>query len=194
MKDFLVTISVEKAFDSLDHKSLISIFKKFGFGQNLISWIEIILKNQESWVINGGTTTQYLKLNRRTRQGDPTSAYLFILVLEILFLLIKENHRIKELNIFYHCYLYSTYADDTIFFLKDINSIKEMINSFHIFSRFSGLRPNLSKCEIVGLGVSKRVKMAVCGTQCVDLALDTIKILGTHFSYNEKLKEERNFM
>ena len=35
--------------------------------------------------------------------------------------------------------------------------------------------------------------MAVCGIQCVDLVSDTIKILGTHFSYNEKLKEERNF-
>ena len=35
--------------------------------------------------------------------------------------------------------------------------------------------------------------MAVCGIQCVDLVLDAIKILGTHFSYNEKLKEEINF-
>ena len=35
--------------------------------------------------------------------------------------------------------------------------------------------------------------MAVCGIQCFDLVLDTIKILGTHFSYNEKLKEEINF-
>ena len=35
--------------------------------------------------------------------------------------------------------------------------------------------------------------MAVCGIQCVDLVLDTIKVLGTHFSYNAKLKEERNF-
>ena len=35
--------------------------------------------------------------------------------------------------------------------------------------------------------------MAACGTQCVDLVLDTIKILGTNFSYNEKLKEERSF-
>ena len=68
-----------------------------------------------------------------------------------------------------------------------------MVNSFHIFSRFSGLRPNLSKCEIPGIGVLKGVKVAVCGTQCVDLVLDTIKILGMHFSYNEKLKEERNF-
>ena len=37
------------------------------------------------------------------------------------------------------------------------------------------------------------VKVAACGIQCVDLVSDTIKILGTHFSYNEKLKVERNF-
>ena len=151
------------------------------------------MKNQESYVINGGTTTKYFKPNRGASQGHPISAYLFILALEILFPLIKENPSIKGLNIFDHCYLYSAYADDTTSFLKDINSIEEMVNSFHIFSRFSGLRPNLSKCEIAGIGVLKGVKVAVCGIQCVDLVLDTIKILGTHFCYNEKLKEERNF-
>ena len=128
-------MDVEKAFDSLDHKFLISVLKKFGFGQRFISWIEIILKNLESCVINGGTTTKYFKLNRGARQGDPISAYLFISTFEILFLLIKENTYIKGLNIFDHCYLYSAYADDTTFFLKDVNSIKEMVNSFHIFSR-----------------------------------------------------------
>ena len=35
--------------------------------------------------------------------------------------------------------------------------------------------------------------MAVCGMRCIDLNIDTLKILGTHFSYNEKLKEEKNF-
>ena len=34
--------------------------------------------------------------------------------------------------------------------------------------------------------------MAVCGIQCADLVSDTIIILGTHFSYNENLKEQRN--
>ena len=68
-----------------------------------------------------------------------------------------------------------------------------MVNSFHIFSRFSGLRPNLSRCEIAGIGVWKGVKVAVCGIQFVDLLLDNIKILGMHFSYNKKIKEEKNF-
>ena len=90
MEDFLVKMDLEKAFDSLDHKFLISVLNKFGFGQNFISWIEIILKNQESCVINGGTTTKYFKLNRGARQGDSISAHLFILAFEILFLLIKK--------------------------------------------------------------------------------------------------------
>ena len=188
VEGFLVTMDVEKAFDSLDQKCLISALKKFGFSQNFISWIEIILKNQESCSIKGGTTTKYFKLNRGACQGDSISTYLFILGFEILFLIIKENPHVKRLNIFYHCYLYSAYADDTTFFLKDVSSIKEMVNNFHIFSRFSGLRPNLSKCEIVGIGVLKGVKVAVCGIQCVDLVLDTIRILGMHFSYNKKLK------
>ena len=54
-----------------------------------------------------------------------------------------------------------------------------MGNNFHIFSRFPGLRPNLNKCEIAGKGVLKRE--AICGLQCIDLVLDTIKILGIHF-------------
>ena len=29
--------------------------------------------------------------------------------------------------------------------------------------------------------------------RCVDLGNDTLKVLGTHFSCKEKLKEERNF-
>ena len=34
--------------------------------------------------------------------------------------------------------------------------------------------------------------MAVCGLRCIDLNNDTLKILGTHFSFSEKLKEEKN--
>ena len=128
-------VDVEKAFDSLDHKFLISVLKKFGFGQNFISWIEIILKTQELCVINGGTTTKYLKINRGARQGYLISAYLFTLMLEILFLLNKQNPRIKKSNIFFIA-IYAHNLDDAIFFLKDVNSIKEMVNSFLIFSRF----------------------------------------------------------
>ena len=53
------------------------------------------------------------------RQGGPISAYLFILVLEIGFLYIKENRNIKGIKIFNNIFLYSAYANDTTFFVID---------------------------------------------------------------------------
>ena len=82
-------------------------------------------------------------------------------------------------------FLYTAYADDSTFFLRDILSLKELINSFNQFYHFSGLKANIGKCEIAGIGSLKGVTEAVCGLKSVDLSNDTIKILGIHFSYNK---------
>ena len=132
-------------------------------------------------------------LDKSAHQVDPISAFLFILALEIFFLLIKAKPEIAVLTIFDHCYLYSAYADGTTFFLSDTISIKNMVDTFHLFLEFSELKINLSKCEITGIEVLKGVQVAVCGMRRVDLKNDTLKILATNLSYNEKLKEERNF-
>lgn len=50
----------------------------------------MLLRNHKSCIVNGGTTTKHFKLEKDTRQGDPDSAYLYVLVLEIVFLYIKE--------------------------------------------------------------------------------------------------------
>ena len=120
-------MDTEEAFDSLDHNVLSSVLRKFGFGKNFITLIEIILKDQLSCAINGGTTTQYFNLERGARQGDPISAYLFILTLEILFLLIKKDPEIKGIEIFENCFIYAAYADDTTFFLKDLQYIADLV-------------------------------------------------------------------
>ena len=130
---------------------------------------------------------------RGARKGNPIPAFLFILALEILFILIKSKPEIEGMTIFDYNYLYSAYADDTTFFLKDIISVKHMVDTSHFFSYFSGLKPNLTKSEIAGIGVLKGVQVAVCDMRCIDLNVDMLKILGTHFSYNEKLKEKKNF-
>ena len=44
---FLVTMDIEKSFDSLDHSFLISVLKKFGFGKKFITRIETLLKDQQ---------------------------------------------------------------------------------------------------------------------------------------------------
>ena len=61
------------------------------------------------------------------------------------------------------------------------------------FSYFSELKINSTKSKIAGIDVLKGVQMAVCGMRCTDLNNDMLKIFGTHFSYNEKLKVEKFF-
>ena len=92
-----------------------------------------MLNNQESCVINGGKTANFFMLGRVAHQGDRISVFLFILVLEILFPLIKTTSDIAGQANFDHCYLYSAYADDTTFFLKYTISKKNMVDTFHFF-------------------------------------------------------------
>ena len=68
------------------------------------------------------------------------------------------------------------------------------MKSLKLFSKFPGLKPNILKCEVAGIGPLKGVKMAVCGIKCIDLTTETIKILGMHFSYNHKLQIQKNFL
>ena len=135
------------------------------------------MQNQEYWVINEGTTTNYFKLERGTTQGDPISAYLFTIVLEIAFLFIMQNKNINGLNIFEKkTFLCTAYVDNTKFFLKDEKSIIELMKTFDILSTFSGLKRNKSNCEIAGLRALKGVQLVLCGMDCIDLMFSAIKI------------------
>lgn len=49
-ESFLVTISIEKAFNTVNHNFLIMVLEKVGFGNMFIQWIKILLKDQESCI------------------------------------------------------------------------------------------------------------------------------------------------
>ena len=97
-------------------------------------------------------TTPYFNLENGARQGHPIPAHLFIPTLEVLFELIKNNPDIRGITIFNHAVLYTTFADDSTFFLIDLLSVKNLIGTFKVYSLLSGLKANFSKCEIAGLG------------------------------------------
>ena len=69
-----------------------------------------------------------------------------------------------------------------MFFLENKESIEELVKTVTLFPSFSGLKPNISKCEICELGPLKWVEMAFSSMQSVDLTRYAIKILGIYFS------------
>ena len=130
---FLVAMDIEKAFDLLNHSVLLVVYKKFGCSASFINWIEATFNKSEFCVIKSGKTTQYFQLNRGAHQGEPISAYLFILV-KVLFTLIN-NELIQGLDILSFRFPYSAYADDSTFFLRNIDLVKG-IKTIFIFFQF----------------------------------------------------------
>ena len=57
IKSCLMTVDIEKAFDSINHCFLIKVLEKYGFEKDFIKWIKILLQNQESCIVNGRTVT-----------------------------------------------------------------------------------------------------------------------------------------
>ena len=78
--------------------------------------------------------------------------------------------------------------------LNDLLSVSNVIGLFKVCSLFSGLKASFSKLEIAGLGSLKGFFEAVCSLTSINLTTDTIEISSVHFSYNNTLKIQNNFL
>ena len=114
----LFAADIETAFDSVEYNFFFASLKRFGFGDEFIEWIRTLLFDVGSCVMNNGFSMGYFSIKRRTKQGDPLSAYIFILCLEIFFIQIRSDSSIKGFKFNNIEIKLTAFADDTTFFSK----------------------------------------------------------------------------
>ena len=87
----LMTIDFEKAFDTLSFQFIETTFKFFNFGPTFQKWISMFLHNTMASIQIHGFMSKTFTIERGCRQGDPISAYIFIICAEILAIKIRES-------------------------------------------------------------------------------------------------------
>ena len=155
-QSIMTAIYFEKTFDSLNWNFLSRSLEFFGFGASFVAWIKTFYNNITSCVINDGFSTPSFNLKRGVCQGDPLSPPLFVIVLELLAISIRNNDQIRGIVVDGNEIKLVTFADDMTSFVRDKLSHRTLFDTLKLFGTYSGLKTSLKvnhdKTEIRLLG------------------------------------------
>ena len=130
---------------SLNWNFLLQSLEFFGFRESFLGWIKTFYKNISSCVINNGFSTPSFNLKRGVHQGDLLSPSLFIMVLELLALPIRNNDQIKGIAVDGSEFKLVIFADDMTSFVRDKVLHRTLYDTIDLFSSYPGLKVNHDK-------------------------------------------------
>jgi hypothetical protein len=122
-------------------------------------------------------------MKRGIRQGCPLSALLFLLVVEILAIMIRESEDIKGIIMGNNEHKIVQYADDATICLRDLQSINKVIQIINTFSTYAGLKLNINKTKGIWLGSLK--DLGLLRYQNITWTGNPVKLLGIYLGHNK---------
>lgn len=143
---FVLKIDQRKAFDKVCHTYLFKLFEKFGFGGKFISWITIIYIDICISVKCNGFLNPYFMLKQSVRQGCPLSALLYIIAVEPLGIMLRNDENIHGITLpgsIDESLLYQ-HADDTTLTLADIDSVNNAMYDCQLYCETTGGEINMT--------------------------------------------------
>nr|GEU91275.1 RNA-directed DNA polymerase, eukaryota, reverse transcriptase zinc-binding domain protein [Tanacetum cinerariifolium] len=116
---FIFKIDFEKAYDFVRWNFLGDVLNRFGFGAKWCGWIQECLRSFRGSVLVNGSPTEEFQFYKGLKQGGPLSPFLFILVMESLYISFK---RVEDAGMFNGIKInpsmtlsHMFYADDALF-------------------------------------------------------------------------------
>jgi len=97
IKGAMLSVDMSKAFDSVSHSYMQKVYKFFGFGDRIISWLKAIGTNRKAYILlsNNKLSEKSIILERGTAQGDSPSPFLYNLSAQILIWKIELDNQIE---------------------------------------------------------------------------------------------------
>ena len=114
----IISIDAEKAFDKIQQPFILETLNKLGIDGTYLKIIQAIYDKPTANIILNGQKLEVFPLNSGTRQGCPLSPLLFNIVQKVLARAIRQENKIKGIQIGKVEAKLSLFADDMIVYLE----------------------------------------------------------------------------
>lgn len=185
---FLLALDYSKAFDMVNWRLIKLALHLFGFGEYISSVVATMFNNIKTHACNAGYTSDPFYPTRGIRQGCCASPVLFVLAVELMAIMVRNNELINGFTVLGKSTKISQYADDATFLIRDDSSLHHLFHTLDTFSQLSGLRMNRHKSHLLLLGNHKDPPTSIKGIQ----VSDKVKILGMIFK--PKMEDNEQYL
>lgn len=185
-----IFVDFSKAFDRINHITLIKKLEHYGFRGNFISVIKTYLKYRQQKVDINGYASSFKKLSHGVPQGSILGPLLF-------------NLYVNDLTNIDNNTTFIIYADDTSLFFKDcdlhklVDKANSVLKLLHIWSIRNSLIINTSKTKsVLFRPINKPVNCdlsLVIGSESIRIE-PIVKTLGVFFHENMLWKDQAEFV
>lgn len=150
LETILLSLDVNKAFDTLSWPYLMSVLRHYGFGTSFLSWLTALYDAPLAKIRYYGFESSLFPIRRGTQQGCPLSPLLFVLALEPLAEAIRLHPDVKGTEVAGSAHKISLVADDILLTLTTPRvSLPNLLSLLSTFASISGLHVNPNKSKAV---------------------------------------------
>ena len=158
----IILMDFKKAYDRVDRGAVFRVLEKMGFGRDFVDIVKVLYNEVTAMMEIGEGDRVEVETGGGVRQGCPLSPYLFICVLELMAIEVRENEKIKgiiepdskkedKLSLF---------ADDSSMFLgKPSEQMVEARVALKNYEKATGSALHDKKCKIFRMGKTRKEEM-----------------------------------
>ena len=189
----LISIDFLKAFDRVDYEAMYKAMQYFGFGEKFINHIKILFRDFALCTSNGGHLSKWWKPSRGLFQGNPIAPYLFLVVIELLSIKLKEHPHIEGITIANVRHLVSQFADDMDLFVKCKKEVwYAVMETLRVFEKASGMKINYDKTTVYRIGSIRNTNAKFYSREKIKWTNEPVNILGVWLDHQENVIRELN--
>ena len=165
--------------DSLKWEFIFKIFECYGFGDNFMRFLKTVYNTPKCCIINNNHMSSFFEVSTSVRQGDPLSPTIFVLSMQCLANVLKQDTIYKGVIIDQETLKFTMFADDILLFLSGTNDqFSRIFDVLLEFFNHSNCKINLSKCQAFNIGSNRNCVDKLFIDKGLKWPTETFKYLG----------------